>query len=239
MEEAIITYKEIIKKLKELKEVGFIKTHRGGNTGVGKTLEDILGIKENNIPGPNAKMIELKSTRKGASSMVTLLTLAPLPRSSNSRILKRYGYLSSRGNNRKVLHTTVNSLDFNTIKGEHGFKIEIQKNKVDLINAQKEVLCYWDRDTLKNAFERKFPRLLYVKADSRGRGSEEEFWYKEAWLLSGFDFKNFIRLLKKGTILVDIRIGQYRDGRTHDHGTGFRVFPDKLDLCFSDRKRIM
>jgi len=35
--------------------------------------------------------------------------------------------------------------------------------------------------------------------------------------------------------LVDIRIGQYPDGRPHDHGTGFRVLPDKLDLCFSNR----
>ena len=38
---------------------------------------------------------------------------------------------------------------------------------------------------------------------------------------------------------VDIRIGQYPDGRPHDHGTGFRVFPDKLELCFSHRKRIL
>ncbi len=69
--------------------------------------------------------------------------------------------------------------------------------------------------------------------------SNEEFWFNEAWLLSGFDFKGFVKLLKEGTILVDIRIGQYKDGRTHDHGTGFRVFPAKLDLCFSYRQRII
>ncbi|MFH0774003.1 MAG: MvaI/BcnI family restriction endonuclease [bacterium] len=80
--------------------------------------------------------------------------------------------------------------------------------------------------------------MLYVKAEARGKGSNEEFWFNEAWLLSGFDFDNFICLLKDGVILVDIRIGQYPDGRSHDHGTGFRVFPDKLDLCFSHRERI-
>lgn len=81
--------------------------------------------------------------------------------------------------------------------------------------------------------------MLYVKAEARGKDSHEEFWFNEAWLLNGFDFNKFVYLLKEGIILIDIRIGQYPDGRTHDHGTGFRVFPDKLDLCFSHRDRIM
>ena len=78
-----------------------------------------------------------------------------------------------------------------------------------------------------------------MKAETKGIGSNEEFWYNEAWLLSGFNFDNFIQLLKEGTILVDIRIGQYSTGKPHDHGTGFRVFPDKLDFCFSHRERII
>lgn len=57
-------FTSIIKKLKTIKKMGYIKTHRAGNTGIGKTLEDLLGLKENNIPGPNAQMIELKSARK-------------------------------------------------------------------------------------------------------------------------------------------------------------------------------
>ena len=75
-----MTYPEIKRKLKEVKEMGYIKTHRAGNTGIGKTLEDLLGIEENNIPGPNATMIELKSARKNAMSMLTLFTKSPLLR---------------------------------------------------------------------------------------------------------------------------------------------------------------
>lgn len=102
----------------------------------------------------------------------------------------------------------------------------------------KEVLGYWDDETLKRSFETKLPKLLYVKAECRGRGAEEESWFNEAWLLSGFDFKSFLDLLKERTILVDVRIGLYADGRPHDHGTGFRVSPDKLDLCFASRQRV-
>jgi len=235
----MITYCELIKKLKAIKEMGYIKTHRAGNTGIGKTLEDLLGITENNIPGPNATMIELKSARKNVSSMLTLFTKSPLPARANSVLLERFGYESARGNKRKELHTTVNAVEYNQLKGMHGFKIDIQKDRINLITAEKEVVGHWDKETLKNSFERKLPKLLYVKAEAMGKGSNEEFWFNEAWLLSGFGFDNFIQLLKEGTILVDIRIGQYPNGRPHDHGTGFRVFPDKLDLCFSHREKIM
>ncbi len=233
----MITYPKLIKKLKKIKDMGYIKTHRAGNTGIGKTLEDLLEITENNVPGPNAVMIELKSARKNVSSMLTLFTKSPLPPGANSILLERFGYEGRHG--RKRLETTVNAVKYNQLKGKIGFKIDIQKDRVNLITAENEITAYWDKETLKNYFERKLPKLLYVKAETKGSGSNEEFWFSEAWLLSGFDFDSFVQLLKEGTILVDIRIGQYPDGRTHDHGTGFRVFPDKLDLCFSHRERIM
>lgn len=233
----MIGYYELIQRLKVIKERGYIKTHRSGNTGIGKTLEDLLGIMENNVPGPNARMIELKSARKNISSMLTLFTKSPLPPGINSVLLYRFGYEGKEG--RKRLETTVNAMKFNQLKGKTGFKINIRIDRVNLITAENEIVAYWDKETLKTYFERKLPKLLYVKAETRDSGFNEEFWFNEAWLLSGFNFDSFVQLLKEGTILVDIRIGQYLDGRTHDHGTGFRVFPDKLDLCFSHRERIM
>lgn len=228
-------YLELVSRLKELKSIGYIKTHRTGNTGIGKTLEDLLGIEENNIPGPNAKMIELKSARKNAGSMLTLFTKSPLPRGANSVLLQRFGY-DARGTGRLDLHTTVNAVSYNTLRGKRGFMIEIHDDRVELVSG-KEILGYWDKITLQTSFERKLPKLLYVKADCRGSEIDEEFWFNEAWLLSGFDFENFLNLLKEGKILVDIRIGQYPDGRPHDHGTGFRVSPDNLGLCFSHSDR--
>ncbi len=234
-----MSYSELIERLKAIKKMGYIGTHRTGNAGIGKTLEDLLGITENNIPGPNAAMIELKSARKNVSSMLTLFTKSPLPARVNSVLLQRFGYMFSRGNKRKELHTTVNAIKYNRLRGKSGFKIDIKEDKINLISDQNEILCYWDKEILKKSFETKLPKLLYVKAETKGRGSNEEFWFNEAWLLNGFNFNNFTQLLKEGVILVDIRIGQYPNGRTHDHGTGFRVFPDSLDLCFSSRHRIM
>ncbi|MEK7063023.1 MAG: MvaI/BcnI family restriction endonuclease, partial [Patescibacteria group bacterium] len=33
------------KELGKIRALGFVKTHRAGNTGIGKTLEDLLNIK--------------------------------------------------------------------------------------------------------------------------------------------------------------------------------------------------
>jgi hypothetical protein len=235
----MITYAELIEKLEEINEMGYIKTHRSGDTGIGKTLEDLLGIEENNIPGPNCAMIELKSARKNARSMLTLFTKSPLPRKANSELLQKYGYLSSRGNNRKELHTTMNAVSHNTLRGGVGFKIDIRNETINIITAQNESAGYWDKEGLRVSFERKLPTLLYVKAETKGSGPNEEFWFNEVWLLSGFNYNNFLILLREKVILVDIRIGQYTDGRTHDHGTAFRVLPVKLDLCFENRERII
>src|SRR3989344_9612243 len=215
----MLGYSRIVSDLKLLKEKGFIKTHRTGKTGIGKTLEDELGIKENNVPGPNGHMLELKSARKNSKSMLTLFTKSPLPSKANSILLKKLGYPSAKGNGKKELHTTVNALNYNKLKGEVGFKITVDDDLIELVDEKSEILGFWGRETLRKCFERKLPRLMYVKAESRGIGAEEEFWFNEAWVLNGFDFENFIRLIKEGKIFVDVRIGQYPDGRPHDHGT--------------------
>jgi len=234
-------YWELLERLLAAEKLGYIKTHRVGPTGIGKTLEDLLGIRENNIPGPNGVMIELKASRKNAKSMITLFTKSPLPESANAALLRKYGYPSRRGNDRKELHTTVNGIDYNTIKGRPGFKIGFTEDRIVILGPPPDVNeeGYYDRGMLSQSFQRKLPRLLFVKADSRGNGADEEFWFNEGWLLSGFSFENFVRFLQSGDIVLDIRIGQYPNGRPHDHGTGFRVKQSNLDLCFSQRERVL
>lgn len=234
-----LTYQEILTRLKEIHEMRYVRTHRSGDTGIGKTLEDLLGIEENNIPSADGHLIELKSGRKNAKSMITLFTKSPLPERANSVILGRYGYPSKSHPGKKGIHTTIHSTAFYNLKGKPTFKIDVQNDRVELVNPEREVLGFWTKEILKESFERKIPQLMYVKADTRGRGINEEFWFNEVWLLVGFDFENFLNLIKQDHVLTDVRIGQYPDGRPHDHGTGFRVLPAKLELCFKDRTRLI
>ena len=43
----IMNFQDFIPKYQQIKARGFIKTHRKGNTGVGHTLEQELGLTEN------------------------------------------------------------------------------------------------------------------------------------------------------------------------------------------------
>jgi len=171
--------------------------------------------------------------------MLTLFTKSPLPRKANTRLLQKYGYPPIDDPTKLELHSTVHESSFYTIKGIPTLKIEMHPDKIELIDYQHEVWGYWTKDTLKKIFDRKLPQILYVKAESRGTGKDEEFWYNEAWLLNGFDFEGFLKLLKEDSILVDIRIGRNPDGSRHDHGTGFRVHQNKLELCFKERRRVI
>ncbi len=230
-------FNELIKRLEEIKKMGYVKTHRPGPTGIGKTLEDLLEIKENNVPGPDATMLELKSARKGSRKRITLITKAPLPRAANSLLLKKFGY-PVQPYGRKALHVTLKKpLLWTTIKGECALKVNIN-DRIELVSVDGEILGFWTKEVLEEAFKKKFPHLVFVKADCRGKGVNEEFWFNEAWLLSGFNFERIKELIQKGIILIDIRIGQYPNGRPHDHGTGFRIFEDKLDMCFKKRKNL-
>src|SRR4030043_1337361 len=75
------TKDDLIEKLLEIKARGWIPNARHGNAGgVGNTLEDLLGIQENNLPIPNAAEWELKCQRKGSSSLTTLFHMEPSPR---------------------------------------------------------------------------------------------------------------------------------------------------------------
>ena len=57
----VLTKEQIIARLQEIKQMGWIPNARRGNHGgIGNTLEDLLGIKENNLPIPNAAEWELK-----------------------------------------------------------------------------------------------------------------------------------------------------------------------------------
>ena len=55
---------ELLTKLKDISSKGFIKSLRNGDTGVGFTLESLLGISANSSKNPDYKGIELKSSRK-------------------------------------------------------------------------------------------------------------------------------------------------------------------------------
>ena len=92
----VVTKDDLIKKLRDIRNLGWIENLRVGNAGsIGNMLEDLLGIKENNLAIANAGEWELKTKRKNSSSLTTLLHNEPSPRKAGivaNLLLPFYGW---------------------------------------------------------------------------------------------------------------------------------------------------
>ncbi|MBQ9904110.1 MAG: hypothetical protein IJM47_04905 [Synergistaceae bacterium] len=90
------TKSTIIAALKEIRSRGWVKSHRNSNNdgAVGNTLEDLLGIQENNLPLPNAAEWELKTQKRSTTSLLTLFHLEPSPRGLHiaDYLLENFGW---------------------------------------------------------------------------------------------------------------------------------------------------
>lgn len=241
----ITTLEEFIEKYTEICNRGWIKTHRSGPTGIGKTLEDLLGIVENNIDGPDFGDYELKSCRLDSNSMLTIFTKTPQPQGAANTLRMTFGYSSDAyDNDEKVLHSTLSADRFVSIADTgRSLKVSCSDTKISIIAEDGKEYAYWTRDKLREAFEKKYKgKFVYAKAHSRGTGANEEFKFVEAYEVSGFDYAAFVSLLEQGKIYIDLRIGQYhggaKDGQTHDHGTGFRIKENDQQLLFKVVKKL-
>ncbi len=230
--------KTLKKKLKKIKKMGFVKTHRHGDTGIGKTLEDLLGIQENNIPLPDiGEIAELKSYRKNAKSMMTLFTLEPLPKGGDRDrlLLDNFGY-SKRNNQRsKELHSTLSSKKYNN----QNLKLSVEKDKIRVKGKGKRINIFWDMESVKNKFDKKLPALVHVLTDTNVIEGVENFHFNEAYLLEDFDFELFKKRVRADDIVVDFRMYYRPNGSVRNHGTGFRVKIKKLDDCFSKKIKLI
>ena len=106
---------------------------KGNSGGIGNTLEDLLGIKENNLPIPNAAEWELKAQRINSSSLTTLFHIEPSPRAIRfvpQVLLPKYGWAHKEDGKRYP----AGEMSFRlTIHGQsrsdRGFKVVIDRSE--------------------------------------------------------------------------------------------------------------
>ena len=249
-----LSKEQLIEKLVSLRKMGWVKNARPGNAGgVGNTLEDLLGIQENNLPIPNAAEWELKAQRSNTTSLTTLFHIEPSPRALKlvpSVLLLKYGWPHQEAGqkypaNEMSFRQTVSGKDYS----DRGFKVVIDRiNKKILIsfNASKVSIenaawlksverriglgelnpqPYWGFDDLFHKAGTKLINCFYVQADSKKEDGIEYFNYNKILQLQKFSIDKFLTALENNNILVDF------DARTgHNHGTKFRLrqncFPD-------------
>jgi hypothetical protein len=243
----IFTKEELVKKLLKIKTKGWVPNIRQGNAGgIGNTLEDLLGIKENNLPIPNAAEWELKCQRKGTSSLTTLFHMEPSPRALRfvpNILLPKYGWAHKEADklypvSEMSFRQTINGLtrsdrgfcvvvnreerkvlisfDFSAVAHRHKAWLETVKKRVGLSELSPQP--YWGFDDLFHKAGTKLLNCFYVQAEVKKEGDKEYYKYEKIMILRKFSLGNFLNAIEDGVILVDF------DARTgHNHGTKFRI----------------
>ena len=235
-------YSELKAEFEKIKNMGWVESHRSGDTGIGKTFEDLLGKAEDNLDSLDYKNdIEIKTQREATGSMITLFTKSPdYPKRVNTFLRENFGSVSPEHGGKKILHTTVNAVRYNTHISGNDFKIDVDRELKRLVLKVKNHStgeeefdgAYWTFDRIEKKLNKKLKKIAYVIADEKKENGKTYFNYTDIRLITDLTLEKFLVALENGDIFVDIRIGIYNSGasmgKTHDHGTGFRITLDNL-----------
>lgn len=243
---------ELIEKFKEIYAKGWILNKRGKNDGaVGNTLEDLLGIPENNLPIPNAAEWELKAQRATTSSLLTMFHMEPSPRAMkvvSDILLQKYGWPSAEAGKKypedeKSFRGTLNAQNFT----DRGFKVHVndKERRVEIVFDSSitderhaewkqsvlnrvghlnnfDIIPYWGFDDLFHKAGVKLTNCFYVQADEKTEGKGKK---KKNYFLYNYVLK--LSQFDQNKFIEAIRAGKVYvdfDARTgHNHGTKFRI----------------
>ncbi|TDL93344.1 MvaI/BcnI restriction endonuclease family protein [Macrococcus brunensis] len=236
MSEYLDMLKEAVQKIID---DGWHETKRTGNTGIGKTFEDLLEKEEDNLDAPDFHDIEIKTHETAAKSLLTLFTKSPTnPRGANTILRNKYGKKDEYGNN--ILHQTVSGNRLTKSNSYlYDFKVEVDwENEVvrlEVYDKSENMIdnsVYWSFESLQKQLDRKLKYIAIISAESKIENNTKYYKYNSADLLTGLSVESLCEGIENGDIKIDIRIGAYHSGKkigkTHDHGTGFRINMEKL-----------
>jgi hypothetical protein len=212
-----------------LKARGWVKSERRGPTGIGQTLEKLLGLPENNIASPDLGRIELKAHRINSTSLITLFTFnRKVWRMKPLDAIRKYGTPDENG--RLGLYFTMTRTPNNT-----GLFLHIESRTISVRHVSDEIIAEWELQTLADRFMQKIPALILVTASSDMRGDDEWFKFDKAQLLTGTSAEIIRSQILAGNILVDLRLHD-KITSARNHGTGFRAREATLPLLFKTVK---
>jgi MvaI/BcnI restriction endonuclease family len=255
------TRESLAAALREIRDRGWVRSRNPGNDGgVGNNLEDMLGIKENNLPVADAGNFEIKSHREGSTALITLFHREPLPHMGRHGpveefLLPKYGWPHQTLRGEWSFRSTTNAVaptdrgfvvrvdrearqvqfhfDSAITDGRHATWLQTVRQRNGNLRDFTTV-PNWPFGELEEICRDKLGQVFFVAADSRRHGGEEDLRYTRALLLSNFSFDRLLRAIEDGLVLVDF------DARTgHNHGTKFRMREGEWPAFYGRQERVL
>lgn len=237
--------RELRKKFLEIRKMEYVKSVRGGNTGVGATFESLLGKNEDTLEMPDFKEIEIKTRRSYSKSLITLFNAVPVGNTDYEvkRLRDTYGYRDIYDKDLKRINTVVAADEMIKVGIFYYFQLKVDRARERLILCVYDWnrVCidestYWDFEVLKEKLFRKLNILALVKAWPNKINGVDYFKYYKMNIYILRDFDSFLSALEEGVIKVSIKIGNHYDearyGMVRSHGIGFAIAEADLDKVF-------
>ena len=231
--------------LEDVAARGFIPTLKTGDTGVGFTLETLLGIASNSSKKPDFHGIEIKSGRVSTSNRSTLFSQVPDWRksgvSSYKDLIQQYGYVD-RLRNRQALQVTISSQPYKIRDSECELFLEVTdgETKLEMLertDLPKKMVLLWEMEKLTGRLVEKHPETFWVEAKVQPRMGIEHFHYTKAVHTSRPFTENLPALLESGIVTFDLtgHVG-LSTGKARDHGVLFKIHKRNFSSLFPPPK---
>jgi hypothetical protein len=239
---------ELLDLLREISEKGFVPSTTNSDSGVGDTLEALLGIRRNSSRAPDYKGIEIKSSRLSSrtgrqENRSTLFSKIPnweISRLKSAReILDNYGYTST-STGRPALQVTLKHTP--NAQGLYLAFNEVDAKVQNLYREgeRSEEVVAWKIDELENSLREKHKNTFWVKANTTEIHGSEHFHYVQVVATSTPLVSNFSQLVDLGSIQMDYTISEKEkpDGgvKVRDHGYLWKIAPEDIGLLFPPPK---
>ena len=231
---------ELLNKLKTIAKKGYVKSVVNSDTGIGRTIKSLLGIKMNSSKSPDYKGIELKSFRDSRNNRKSLFGKTPdweLSKfKSRVEILDAFGYWE-KGVFR--LYNTIRG----TGRNAQGLILKIEDKKDWLVeNSDRPEIgdfLVWKLETLRKELLKKHKETFWIRADSKIEDNNEYFHFTEVEHTKNPMIDKFEILVETGAITLDYPIKRMPDGKVIDKGCNFKLKSNCLDLLFPPSEKYL
>jgi len=223
---------ELVDKLTEISRRGWVKSLRSGDTGIGFTLETLLGIPANSSKAPDYKGIELKSARAKKTNRKTLFAKVPNWKlsklKSSGQILNNFGYWRD-GCNR--LNCTVSALKPNS----QGLYFVMDDDDEFLYETSVregfERFLTWPMSGLMSQLASKHRETFWVAADSKVIGDSEWFHFQSVTHTKNPNVQNLSLAIRSGLVTMDHLIKD-QNGNVQERGPLFKLKKGREGVIF-------
>lgn len=218
----------------------WIDSMRAGDTGIGYTLETLLGIKENNDKTADFQGIEIKSKRKKenliqTSGKVNLFQQGPTWKNklNSKERIRSIGIQNLDG-----LFTCYSQVTTKPNNLNLALQLHADQNKID-INKLNTSFGYWQYDTLETRLLEKHQRAAFILASEKNTKTKTTFCYEELIYCEQPSIERFVDLISQNQIVFEFTMSEKSDGSIRNHGYPWRLNrPALLDQLFAVRIKL-